>query len=184
MTECITKKYFIEQNFRSTPEIVALANRFIKTNSERFNKELRTENPSGPRVNLVKVKDEPQEVEYIIQEIASARKKKSAILYRNNMAAIKLADELSRRGVSFYIRDYNKFFFKNFIIEDIRSFIIFTLDNRDLEAFSRIYYRINSFIAKDTLQLLASKANGGKDIFELACLLWNYLIIREELWQD
>ncbi|HCW03269.1 MAG TPA: hypothetical protein DGK91_01260 [Clostridium sp.] len=163
-----TKKYFIEQTFRSTPEIVALANRFIKTNSERFNKELRTENPSGPRVNLVKVKDEPQEVEYIIQEIASARKKKSAILYRNNMAAIKLADELSRRGVSFYIRDYNKFFFKNFIIEDIRSFIIFTLDNRDLEAFSRIYYRINSFIAKDTLQLLASKANGGKDIFELA----------------
>lgn len=163
-----TKKYFIEQNFRSTPEIVALANRFIKTNSERFNKELRTENPSGPRVNLVKVKDEPQEVEYIIQEIASARKKESAILYRNNMAAIKLADELSRRGVSFYIRDYNKFFFKNFIIEDIRSFIIFTLDNRDLEAFSRIYYRINSFIAKDTLQLLASKANGGKDIFELA----------------
>ena len=47
-----TKKYFIEQTFESTPEIVALANRFIKTNSERFNKELRTENPSGPKLIL------------------------------------------------------------------------------------------------------------------------------------
>lgn len=163
-----TKKYFIDQNFRSTPEIVALANRFIKTNSERFNKEMNTANPPGEGVNLVKVKDELQEVDYIIKELASASNKESAILYRNNMAAIKLADELSRRGVSFYIRDYNKFFFKHFIIQDIRSFIMFTLDNRDIESFTRIYYRINSFIAKDSLQLLTSKAKGDKDLFDLA----------------
>ncbi|SCN25186.1 putative ATP-dependent DNA helicase YjcD [Clostridium sp. N3C] len=163
-----TKKYFIDQNFRSTPEIVALANRFIKSNSVRFNKEMKTANPSGPRVNLVKVKDELQEVDYIIKELASATNKESAILYRNNMSAIKLADELSRRGVSFYIRDYNKFFFKHFILQDIRSFIMFTLDNRDIEAFSRIYYRINSFISKETFQLLSSKDKGDKDLFDLA----------------
>jgi len=163
-----TKKYFIDQNFRSTPEIVALANSFIKSNRERFNKEMKTANPSGARVNLVKVWDELQEVEYIINELTSASNKDSAILYRNNMAAIKLADELSRRGVSFYIRDYNKFFFKHFIIQDIRSFIMFTLDNRDIESFSRIYYRINSFISKDTIQLLSSKAKGDKDLFDLA----------------
>ena len=163
-----TKKYFIDQNFRSTPEIVALANSFIKSNRERFNKEMKTANPSGARVNLVKVWDELQEVEYIINELTSASNKDSAILYRNNMAAFKLADELSRRGVSFYIRDYNKFFFKHFIIQDIRSFIMFTLDNRDIESFSRIYYRINSFISKDTIQLLSSKAKGDKDLFDLA----------------
>lgn len=163
-----TKKYFIDQNFRSTPEIVALANSFIKSNRERFNKEMKTANPSGARVNLVKVWDELQEVEYIINELTSASNKDSAILYRNNMAAIKLADELSRRGVSFYIRDYNKFFFKHFIIQDIRSFIMFTLDNRDIESLSRIYYRINSFISKDTIQLLSSKAKGDKDLFDLA----------------
>lgn len=163
-----TKKYFIDQNFRSTPEIVALANRFIKINSERFDKEMKTANPSGASVNLVKVKDELQEVDYIIKELNLAESKGSAILYRNNMAAIKLADELSRRGVSFYIRDYNKFFFRHFIIQDIRSFILFTLDNSDIESFSRIYYRINSFISKETFQLITSRSKGDKDLFDLA----------------
>jgi len=45
---------------------------------------------------------------------------------------------------------------------------MFTLDNRDIESFSRIYYRINSFISKDTIQLLSSKAKGDKDLFDLA----------------
>lgn len=163
-----TKKYFIEQNFRSTPQIVGLANRFIKSNTERFNKELHTENRSGDIVKTVKLKDEVEEVDYILRQISEAENKESVILYRNNMAAIKLADELSRRGVSFYIRDYNKFFFKHFIIQDIRSFILFTLDYGDLEAFNRIYYRINSFIAKDTVHQINSRGKGDKDIFALA----------------
>jgi DNA helicase-2/ATP-dependent DNA helicase PcrA len=160
-----TKKYFIEQNFRSTPQIVGLANRFIKSNTERFNKELHTENRSGDIVKTVKLKDEVEEVEYILKQINAAENKESVILYRNNMAAIKLADELSRRGVSFYIRDYNKFFFKHFIIQDIRSFIMFTLDYSDREAFNRIYYRINSFISKDTVHHINNKTINVKDIF-------------------
>ena len=160
-----TRKYFIEQNFRSTPQIVGLANRFIKNNTERFNKELHTNNPSGDMVKMVKLKDEVEEVEYILRRIDESKSKESVILYRNNMAAIKLADELSRRGVSFYIRDYNRFFFKHFIIQDIRSFIMFTLDYGDREAFNRIYYRINSYIAKDTVHLINSSTQGGKDVF-------------------
>ncbi|WP_139905303.1 UvrD-helicase domain-containing protein [Clostridium thermarum] len=163
-----TKKYFIEQNFRSTPQIVGLANRFIKSNTERFNKELHTENRSGDRVKTVKLKDEIEEVDYILSQISSAENKESAILYRNNMAAIKLADELSRRGVSFYIRDYNKFFFKHFIIQDIRSFIMFTLDYSDREVFSRIYYRINSYVSKDTINYILTNSSSVMDIFTAA----------------
>ena len=166
-----TRKYFIEQNFRSTPQIVGLANKFIKNNTERFNKELHTENPSGDVVKLVKLKDEVEEVEYILRKIGESKSKESVILYRNNMAAIKLADELSRRGVAFYIRDYNRFFFKHFIIQDIRSFILFTLDYGDREAFNRIYYRINSYISKDTIHLINANTQGDKDIFAAAEVL-------------
>ncbi|MDP4089628.1 MAG: UvrD-helicase domain-containing protein [Bacillota bacterium] len=162
-----TVKYFIEQNFRSTPEIVNLANKFIRFNSERFMKNLHTKNNSGAPVKAVKLKDEIEEADYILKQLQTAENRESVILYRNNMAAIRLADELSRRGVSFYIRDYNRFFFKHFIIEDIRCFILFTLNYGDADAFKRIYYRINSYVAKDTAARLAKLADGNRDVFQI-----------------
>ncbi len=162
-----TVKYFIEQNFRSTPEIVELANRFIKGNTERFNKQLHTKNASGAPVKTVKLRDEIEEADYIMAQIQASEYKESVILFRNNMAAIRLADELSRRRVEFYIRDYNRFFFKHFIVEDIRSFIHFSLNYGDKEAFRRIYYRINSYISKDTAERIAGNADNNKDIFSI-----------------
>jgi DNA helicase II / ATP-dependent DNA helicase PcrA len=160
-----TQKFYIEENFRSTREIVAVANRFIKTNSVRFDKNLFTNNESGIPVRVIDAKDEAEMVDILVKEINEETPSGDrAILYRNNMSAINLSDELSRRGVSFYLKDYNRFFFKHFVTEDIKAFMEFILDKSDLEAFSRIYYRMNSYISKEVIQLIKERHSQGIDV--------------------
>lgn len=162
-----TKKIFIEENFRSTTNIVSIANKFIKANEVRFNKELYTRNKSGNPAELVILNDEKSQMDFIVNNIKNMNTKIScAILYRNNMTSINLADELSRRGVSFYLKDYNRFFFKHFITEDIKCFMNLILNNNDLEAFSKVYYRINSYVLKETILLMKDNWKVGKNIFE------------------
>jgi DNA helicase-2/ATP-dependent DNA helicase PcrA len=163
-----TKRFYIEENFRSTKEIVSLANKFIKGNEVRFNKELHTKNNSGIPVNIIRLKDEKDQLQFIIKQINEPSENKSrAILYRNNMTSIILADELSREGISFYLKDYNRFFFKHFITEDIKSFFNLILDNSDIEAFSRVYYRINSYLLKDTINIIKAAWSPGKSVFDM-----------------
>lgn len=162
-----TRRFYIEENFRSTTEIVKLANNFIKSNEVRFNKELYTRNGKGNPVRIVNLRNEKEQWDFLIKELYSKQKEKSkAILYRNNMTSILLADELNRRGVTFYLKDYNRFFFRHFVTEDIRAFFNLLLDNSDLDAFGRIYYRINSFIQKDTAIIVKKNWRQGKDVFE------------------
>jgi DNA helicase-2/ATP-dependent DNA helicase PcrA len=163
-----TKRFYIEENFRSTKEIVSMANKFIKGNEVRFNKELHTKNNSGIPVNIVRLKDEKDQLQFIIKQINEPSENKSrAILYRNNMTSIILADELSREGISFYLKDYNRFFFKHFITEDIKSFFNLILDNSDIEAFSRVYYRINSYLLKETVNIIKAAWSSGKSVFDM-----------------
>lgn len=159
------KTYYIEENFRSTPQIVNLANGFIKFNSERFEKNLYTKNPSGNNEKVVIVKDEEEEAEYILRNLNENAS--NAILFRNNMSCIRVGDILSRKGVSFYLRDYNKFFFKNFVVQDIKALMMLTIDNRDFEGFNRVYYRIKSYISKEIAHKIVLKADSGKNLFEI-----------------
>jgi DNA helicase-2/ATP-dependent DNA helicase PcrA len=162
-----TKRIYIEENFRSTKEIVGLANTFIKGNEVRFNKELHTNNTFGTPVNIVKLLDEEEQLRFIVDEINNCNKSGSrAILYRNNMTSIILADELSRAGVSFYLKDYNRFFFRHFITEDIKCFLNLILDNSDIDAFSRVYYRVNSYLLKETVAIIKASWKRGKSVFD------------------
>jgi DNA helicase II / ATP-dependent DNA helicase PcrA len=163
-----TKKFYIEENFRSTKEIVDLANKFIKTNTVRFDKTLFTNNGEGNPVRVVRLKNENEMVDFLIQDLKELKANgDSAILYRNNISAIGLADELSRRGVTFYIKDYNRFFFKHFVTEDIKAFMEFILDQSDINAFSRIYYKINSYLPKEIVHYLKTNNPQGNSVFTL-----------------
>lgn len=163
-----TKKVYIEENFRSTKEIVGVANKFIKTNTVRFDKALFTNNEAGNPVRIVKLKNEDEMVEFLIGDLKLlSGSRENAVLYRNNISAISLADELSRRGVPFYLKDYNRFFFKHFVTEDIKAFMEFILDTSDFDSFSRIYYRMNSYIPKDIVHRAKEQYNAGRSVFDL-----------------
>lgn len=80
----------LEQNYRSTGNILEAANRVIENNTERKPKRLWTENGAGDKVHFRQFLNGFEEAEYVVGEITKARKngdcdyKDCAVLYRTN----------------------------------------------------------------------------------------------------
>lgn len=161
------KVFLMEENFRSTGSIVSLSNEFIKSNKERFDKNLFTSKDEGLPVTIKSLPDEKEEIGYLINEIKSLEKvNDTAILYRNNLSAISIIDAFNRNGIDFYVRDFKQTFFKHWVVLDIISFLSLTLNNEDLNAFERIYYKMNSYLPKKAVEFTKERYK-GESVFNL-----------------
>ncbi len=102
----------MEQNYRSTKNIVHISNKFIKQNSLRYNKNIFTENDYLEPINIVKVNTIEEQYKYLLDDISSHKDyANSAILYRNNISAIGIIEYLDRHDIPFYMRDNKMNFF-------------------------------------------------------------------------
>jgi len=98
----------IEINYRSTPEILRLANAAIAANEHQFHKELSPARPPGAKPALVKCQDANQQAAFVAQRLSELREEgvsweKAAVLYRSHFHALELQLELTRRGIPFSI---------------------------------------------------------------------------------
>ena len=96
----------LEQNYRSTPEILDAANAVIARAREGHAKALWSDRPSGARPRLVGVSDESAQVDYVCREILAAREggtalKDQAVLFRTAHHSGPLEIELTRRNIPF-----------------------------------------------------------------------------------
>ncbi|TIU56738.1 MAG: ATP-dependent helicase, partial [Mesorhizobium sp.] len=96
----------LERNYRSTETILAAANRVIGEASERFTKNLWTERRSSHRPQLVSVRDEAEQANYVCQAILAEREagtalKAQAVLFRTSSHSGPLEVELTRRNIPF-----------------------------------------------------------------------------------
>ena len=96
----------LEENYRSTPQILAAANAVIAEASEGYAKELRSDRPAGPRPALAAVRDEAGQVDYVCRQILDAREagtalKEQAVLFRAAHHSGPLEVELTRRNIPF-----------------------------------------------------------------------------------
>lgn len=151
------KIYYMEENYRSTKNIVNICNRFIKKNTLRFNKDIFTKNPYIEPIKLVKVKNLEEQYTYLMDQLEGiVDYKNTAILYRNNLSVIGIMEALERKGIPFYIKDFKIKFFDHWLVQDIIDFFLLAQDNSNILAFERIYYKMNGFISK--VQLNSIKA--------------------------
>lgn len=151
------KIYYMEENYRSTKNIVNICNRFIKKNTLRFNKDIFTKNPYMEPIKLVKVKNLEEQYTYLMDQLEGiVDYKNTAILYRNNLSVIGIMEALERKGIPFYIKDFKIKFFDHWLVQDIIDFFLLAQDNSNILAFERIYYKMNGFISK--VQLNSIKA--------------------------
>lgn len=156
---------FMEQNFRSTGSIVKLANNFIKSNLHRYNKNLKTNNEKGVLPEIIKTSDEAGQVYFIIDKLKQESNfGSSAVLFRNNISSIILADAFIKEGVPFYIKDTVPAFFNHWITRDIISFFDLAMDRGNVEAFQNIYYKMKSFVRKD--DVLDLSVEYGETVFK------------------
>ncbi len=87
----------MEENYRSTPEILQSADRFIQKNQSRHPKTIHPTRASGANVHLISTVDRAVPVR-LAGKVAGRAMTKTAILYRNNDSALPLIDLLDRRA--------------------------------------------------------------------------------------
>jgi DNA helicase-2/ATP-dependent DNA helicase PcrA len=133
----------IEMNYRSVPEILAVANAAIAANVHQFRKQLSaTRESKALRPALVALNDGAEQARFVAQRILELRDENVdlndiAVLYRAHYHAIELQLELSRRGIPYQITSGIRFF-EQAHIKDVTAFVRVVANPRDEVAFKRI----------------------------------------------
>jgi DNA helicase-2/ATP-dependent DNA helicase PcrA len=136
------KVYRIETNYRSTPEILRLANAAIAANLRQFPKQLAAARPSGPKPVLVVCRNEREQAAFLAQRMLQLREegielRKMAVLYRAHFHALDLQFELTRRNIPFTITSGLRFG-ESAHVKDVAAWLKFIVNPRDEPAFKRI----------------------------------------------
>ncbi|MGC7871173.1 ATP-dependent helicase [Desulfosporosinus sp. SYSU MS00001] len=158
----------MEQNFRSTPQIVDVACGFIRSNKLRFDKDMFTENPKGDVLRVGQFEGIKEQNQFIIQKLKGQKDlAKVGVLYRNNLSAICLADALDRANISFHMRESGKQrFFTHWAINDMLNFLRFSFNDKSLSVLERIWSKLSCPLRKQHLDLLKQMPI-DRSIFEI-----------------
>lgn len=148
--------YKLEQNYRSSRNIVDVSSRFVKSNKERYDKAHTTKNDEKYPPFIIRTKDESDQLSFIVGTLRDHMKKgkdaRIAVLYRSNLSSIPLADALDRAHIPFRLRQNRIQFFQHWLIQDLAAFIKLSLNPFDTESFQRIYARMNRFISRSMVE--------------------------------
>ncbi len=136
------KVYKIETNYRSTPEILSVANAAIAANIQQFAKELTPARKSGTKPAQVVCGDGAQQAAFIAQRVLELREEgfnlnTMAVLYRSHFHALELQMELVRRNIPFSITSGIRFF-EQAHIKDATAYLKLVHNPRDELSFKRV----------------------------------------------
>jgi DNA helicase-2/ATP-dependent DNA helicase PcrA len=135
----------IETNYRSTPQILGLANGVLEAQPKgrHFDKELRASRANSHKPAVVQTIDDREQAEFIFKRIRSLIEDEGvsageiAILYRSHFHALEVQLALSRAGVPYQITSGVKFFERQHV-RDLIAFIQFVANPRNESAWQRI----------------------------------------------
>jgi DNA helicase-2/ATP-dependent DNA helicase PcrA len=133
----------LEENYRSTPEVLDLANTVISANTGRMGKTLRPTRASGERVTAVRCLDERDEADFVVEELTTRRAQSSAlelrdiaVVYRTNAQSRALEEALRRRAIAYRLVGNVRFYDRR-EIKDLMSYLKLIANPADDEAFRR-----------------------------------------------
>ncbi len=142
----------LENNYRSSRNIVELTSQLIRNNKERYDKCHKTLNAEQYQPQLVRVGDEQEQLAFITDKIkehfSKKRDIKIAVLYRNNLSSLAIVDHCDREGLTYKLKQNRVHFFQHWLVQDLLAFFKFALDPYDQESFLRFYYKMNRYISK------------------------------------
>ena len=146
------KVFKIETNYRSTPEILKVANAAIAANRDQFTKILTPARKSGLKPALVTCADAAQQAAFIAQRVAELPEEgvdlnQVAVLYRSHFHALELQLELTKRNIPFSITSGIRFF-EQAHIKDATAYLKLVANPRDELAFKRIVQLLPGIGAK------------------------------------
>ena len=137
------KVILLEQNYRSTKNILNAANQVIENNQERKKKKLWTDNTEGEKIYHYQASDERDETRYIVSEIQKQIKQKMrkfgdfAILYRTNAQSRVLEETFLKANIPYTMVGGHKFYDRK-EIRDILAYLTVIANPKDSLSFGRI----------------------------------------------
>ena len=135
--------YKLETNYRSTPEILKLANASIRKNQVGFKKELRTTRESGNLPMMIPCTNLYQEAQLICQQVLQHREEdihlhEQAVLFRAHYHTMELEQELVRQKIPYVIRAGVRFF-EQAHIKDLVAYLAVLVNPTDRIQWIRIF---------------------------------------------
>jgi DNA helicase-2/ATP-dependent DNA helicase PcrA len=129
------KIFKLETNYRSTPEVLSLANDSLKHNEKQFYKELKAVNEALEKPALVEVKDLYTQASFVAQRILEMREegldlKDIAVLFRAHYQSAELQMELVKRNIPYIVRGGIRFF-EQAHIKDILAYLKIVTNSTD-----------------------------------------------------
>jgi DNA helicase-2/ATP-dependent DNA helicase PcrA len=146
------KVFKIETNYRSTPEILKVANAAIAANRNQFTKTLTPARKSGLKPALVACMDAAQQSTFIAQRVMELHDEgvsmnQIAVLYRSHFHALELQLELTKRSIPFSITSGIRFF-EQAHIKDATAYLKLAANPQDELAFKRLVQLLPGIAAR------------------------------------
>ncbi|HJX02037.1 MAG TPA: 3'-5' exonuclease, partial [Candidatus Humimicrobiaceae bacterium] len=160
----------LEQNYRSTQNILNAANCIIKNNENRKDKKLWTENPEGEPVSKYIAADEKDEVDFVVRKIEEYMKVKNkkyrdfAVFYRTNAQSRAVEECLIRRNIPYKIYGGLRFYDRK-EIKDMLAYMKLIVNPKDIVSLARIINVPRRKIGKSTISIIEKYSVKNKMTF-------------------
>ncbi|WP_299799354.1 UvrD-helicase domain-containing protein [uncultured Maribacter sp.] len=165
--------YRLEQNYRSTRNIVNAANSVIGKNQNQIEKVVWTDNDDGPAIKIHRSTTDAEEGRFVANSIWEHRMQQQmtngqfCILYRTNSQSRAMEDALRKRDIPYRIYGGLSFYQRK-EIKDVLSYLRLVINPKDEEALKRVINFPSRGIGGTTLDRLVVAANHyNRSIFEV-----------------
>ncbi|TLU97829.1 ATP-dependent helicase [Dyadobacter luticola] len=170
----------LEQNYRSTSNIVNAANSVIARNKAQLEKTTFTQNEEGALIDVIKAGSDNEEGRLVATAIFEEKMQKAlrnenfAILYRTNAQSRSFEEALRKLGIKYRIIGGQSFYQRK-EIKDLLAYLRFTVNQRDEEAFKRIINLPKRGIGDTTVAKIAVAASENNlPIWEVVANIGQY----------
>jgi len=167
------KTFKLEQNYRSTKNIVNAANSVIARNKTKLDKEVWTSNDEGEAIKVMRTISDGEEGRFVAQTIWETqmnhqlKSDEFCVLYRTNSQSRAIEDALRKKGIDYKIYGGISFYQRK-EIKDLLSYLRMLINPNDEEALKRIINYPARGIGATTIDKLTIAANHyKKSIFEI-----------------
>lgn len=154
----------LEQNYRSTENILSAANAIIENNEERVDKVLYSQKGEGEKINYFEAQDDADEANFIAKTVRNSdgNYNKFAILYRTNAQSRAIEEAMIAHGIPYRIYGGLKFYDRK-EIKDIIAYLKLIYNPNDSQSLKRIVNVPKRSIGETSIKNLQTVAD-SKDI--------------------
>jgi DNA helicase-2/ATP-dependent DNA helicase PcrA len=167
------KSFRLEQNYRSTRNIVDAANSIIEKNKTKLDKVVWTENLEGSKIHVNRLVNDAEEGRFVANSVMEkcmqqgAKNGEFAVLYRTNAQSRSIEDALRRKDIPYRIYGGLSFYQRK-EVKDILAYLRLIVNPKDEEALKRVINNPSRGIGQTTIDKLILAANHYKrTIFEV-----------------